>query len=110
MANPTPSTGAAQAKSNCVDRTLRVLIALKGHTITGISNKELADGLGETPVNISRALAYLESRGLATKLDNGRWSHSVAMLQIATAYSSQMASLTDRISEMNRRVAVGAMG
>lgn len=91
-------------------RTLRVLKVLKGHTITGISNKEIADGLGESAVNVSRALAELAEEGLATKLENGRWAHSVAMLQIATAHTSHMASLQDRMTEIQRRVAVGAMG
>jgi len=91
-------------------RVLRVLKALKGHSITGLANKELAEGLGESPVNVSRALAELEAEGLATKLDNGRWAHSVAMLQIAHAHQSHMANLQDRMTELNRRVAVGAMG
>lgn len=91
-------------------RALRVLKALKGHTITGLANKDIAEGLGESPVNISRALAELEAEGLATKLDNGRWAHSVAMLQIATAHTTHMANLQDRMTEINRRVAVGAAG
>jgi DNA-binding IclR family transcriptional regulator len=90
-------------------RALRVLKMLKGHTMTGISNKELIAGLGMNAVNVSRALSDLEAEGLATKLENGRWAHSVAMLQIATAHSSHMANLADRMSEINRRVAVGAM-
>jgi len=91
-------------------RVLRVLKALKGHTSTGVSNKELVEGLGESEVNICRALKELEAEGLAAKLDNGRWSHSVAMLQIATAHTTQMANLQDRMTEINRRVAVGAAG
>ena len=98
------------AKSNAVDRTLNVLKALKGHSITGISNKDLAAGLGMTPVNVSRALSALEVKGLAGRLDNGRWAHSVAMLQIAHAHQAHMAGLQDRMTEINRRVAVGAMG
>lgn len=91
-------------------RALRVLKALKGHAITGISNKELAEGLGESAVNVSRALAELEAEGLAAKLDNGRWAHSVSMLQIAHAHTTHMANLQDRMTEMTRRVAAGAMG
>lgn len=91
-------------------RALRVLKALKGHTMTGLSNKELAVGLGENEVNICRALAELEAEGLAAKLDNGRWAHSVGLLQIAHAHTTHMASLQDRMTEINRRVAAGAMG
>ncbi len=35
-------------------RVLRVLIALKGHTQTGLSNGEVAKALGESPANITR--------------------------------------------------------
>lgn len=90
-------------------RTLRVFKALKGHTITGLANKDIAEALGESPVNVSRALAELAEEGLATKLDNGRWAHSVAALQIATAHAAHMASLQDRMTEINHRVAAGAM-
>lgn len=91
-------------------RALRVLKALKGHTMTGLANKELAEGLGESPVNVTRALADLQEEGLVTKLENGRFAHSVAMLQIATAHTTHMANLQDRMTEINRRVAVGAAG
>ncbi len=91
-------------------RALRVLIALKGHAITGISNKELAAGLRESAPNISRALAELEAEGLATKLDNGRWAHSVTMLQIAHAHMTHVDNMQSRMTEMNRRIAAGAMG
>lgn len=90
-------------------RALRVLIALKGHSITGISNKELAVGLRESAPNISRALAELEAEGLATKLDNGRWAHSVTMLQIAHAHTAHIANLQDRMTEMTRRVVAGSL-
>lgn len=91
-------------------RALRVLKALKGHSITGLANKELAEGLRESPTNITRALQDLEAEGLATKLDNGRWAHSVAMLQIAHAHTVHMGSLQDRMTEMTRRIAAGANG
>jgi len=91
-------------------RTLRVLKALKGHTITGISNKEISEGLRMSAVNVSRALTELEAEGLAAKLDNGRWAHSVATLQMATAHMAHMDHMQSRMTEINRRVAVGAMG
>lgn len=91
-------------------RALRVLKALKGHVVTGISNKALEEALGESSVNICRALKELQAEGLAVKLDDGRWAHSVAMLQIARAYTDHMDSLQSRMTEINQRVAAGAMG
>ncbi|MGE4296961.1 MAG: helix-turn-helix domain-containing protein [Desulfovibrionaceae bacterium] len=90
-------------------RALRVLKALKGHSLHGLSNTELAQGLDETPVNICRALEPLVAEGLVTRLENGRYAHSVAMLQVAQAHANEMATAQDRLMEINRRVAAGAM-
>lgn len=90
-------------------RVLAVLRILKGHTLSGLANSEIARALDESPVNISRALAVLEAEGLVTRLETGRYAHSVAMLQIAQAHASEMARAQDRIMEINQRVAAGAM-
>ena len=90
-------------------RVLKVLKALKGHSFTGISNKELAEQLGVSSAHISRDLDDLIEEGMAIKLDNGRFAHSVQMLQIAQAYSNQVARLQAQINETNQRIAAGAM-
>lgn len=90
-------------------RVLKVLIALKGHTITGLSNQDLARGLNESPSAITRALQNLIEAGLAVKLDNGRFAHSVQMLQIAQAHAQHIVQLQNRISEVNQRIAAGAL-
>ncbi len=89
-------------------RVLRVLKALKGYSLTGISNGDLAKGLGESPANINRALNTLIAEGLAVKLDNGRFAPSVALLQIAQAHANEMAQAQQRINEINQRVLAGA--
>ena len=43
------------------------------------------------------------------KLDNGRFAHSIQMLQIAQAYSNQVARLQEQISETNQRIMAGTM-
>ena len=58
--------------SSSGSRILRVLKALRGHALNGVSNGELASALGESPANINRALNTLIEEGLALKLDNGR--------------------------------------
>ncbi|STQ91372.1 helix-turn-helix domain-containing protein [Iodobacter fluviatilis] len=90
-------------------RVLQVLKALRGHTITGLSNKDLADALGCSPATITRDMADLIDAGLVVKLDNGRFAHSIAMLQIAQAHAEHVAKLQDRITEINRRIVAGAM-
>ncbi len=91
-------------------RVLRVLKALKGHTVTGLSNSELAQALNESPANVNRCLNTLIAEGLAVKLDNGRFAHSVQMLQIAQAHAEHVVRLQDRMQEINRRISAGAIG
>ncbi|MDE4029510.1 helix-turn-helix domain-containing protein, partial [Glaesserella parasuis] len=64
-------------KINSTQRALRILKALKGRTLTGLSNKELADRLNESPVNITRSLQALIAEGLVVKLEEtGRFALS----------------------------------
>lgn len=64
--------------SSSGSRILRVLKALRGHALNGVSNGELASALGESPANINRALNTLIEEGLALKLDNGRFARRPA--------------------------------
>lgn len=89
-------------------RILRVLKALKGQTLNGLANGELARALGESPANINRALNTLIAEGLAVKLDNGRFAPGIALLQIAQAHANEMAMAQGRINEINQRVLAGA--
>ena len=57
-------------------RVLRVFKALEAHPLIGLSNKEIADGLGLTPTQVSRDLDDLIAEGLAVKLDNGNFAVS----------------------------------
>lgn len=90
-------------------RVLRAFKALKGHTVTGLSNTELAQLTQDSPSNITRAMQTLIEEGLAIKLDNGRFAHSVGVLQIAQAHAEHMARLTSRMQEINQRIAAGSM-
>ncbi len=89
-------------------RVLRVLKALKGHTVTGISNSELAQITGDSPSNVTRSLQTLIDEGFAVKLENGRYAHSVALLQIAQAHAEHMARITGRLHEITQRIAAGS--
>lgn len=89
-------------------RVLRVLKALKGHSLDGLSNGELAKALEESPANITRYLTTLVEAGLATRLDTGRYAPGMALLQIAQAHANEMANAQNRINEINQRVLAGA--
>ena len=94
------------ATSKKGSRILRVFKALEAHPIIGISNKELAEGLGLSPVHVSRDLEDLIAEGLVTKLDNGNFAYSVKTLQIAERFRQQQERLQSRIAEIGRRVGV----
>ena len=70
----------------------------------GIGNKEIADTLGFTAVQVSRDLADLIEEGLVQKLDNGNYAYSVKTLQIAENYRKQHERITARLNELNRNV------
>lgn len=92
------------ASSKKGSRVLKVFKALEAHPIIGVSNKEIADGLGLTPTQVSRDLEDLIAEGLVVKLDNGNFAYSVKTLQIAERFRQQQERLTARIKELNDRV------
>ncbi|WP_323175285.1 helix-turn-helix domain-containing protein [Neisseria cinerea] len=84
-------------------RLLKVFKALEAHPIIGISNKDIANGLGISPSSVSRDLEDLIAEGLATKLDNGNFAYSMKTLQIAERFRRQQEDLERRLAEVLRR-------
>lgn len=89
-------------------RALQILKILRGHTLTGLSNKQIAEALGAQPSAVTLSLNTLQEEGFVTQLENGRYAHSIAFLQIAQAHADHMARLQSRITELNARIAHGA--
>lgn len=85
-------------------RALRVLTVLKGRSTDGLSNKAIADALGESPSAITLSLNSLCAEGFVTKLENGNFAHSIALLGIAQAHANHMSKMSNRIIEINARV------
>lgn len=85
-------------------RVLKALKALRGHTINGLSNIELAKALGESPANITRYMDTLIDAGFATRLETGRFAPSVAFLQYAHATADELDRAAGRISELKARI------
>lgn len=84
-------------------RVLKVFKALDAHPIIGISNKEISDGLGLSPTQVSRDLDDLIAEGLAVKLDNGNFAYSIKTLQIAERFRQQQERIAARIKEIQDR-------
>ena len=97
------------ATSKKGSRILRVFKALEAHPIIGISNKELAEGLGLSAVHVSRDLEDLIAEGLVTKLDNGNFAYSVKTLQIAERFRKQQERLQSKVQEIGNRVDSGSL-
>ena len=89
-------------------RVLRVLKALKGRSLDGLTNGQLAEALNETPSAISLALNTLETEGFVQQLETGRYTHSVALLQIAQSHADHIARTQSRINELTARVSAGS--
>ena len=87
-------------------RLLKVFKTLEAHPIIGISNKEISDGLGISPVHVSRDLEDLIAEGLVVKLDNGNFAYSIRTLQIAERFRQQHERLQSKIAEIGNRVNV----
>ena len=98
------TTGGSSAR-----RCLRILKLLKGKTLDGLTNSEIAVSLGESAPNVCRALAVLEDEGLVHKLESGKWAHSVGMLQIAVAHARCMDEMERKLREINQRVLAGTL-
>lgn len=92
------------ASSKKGSRVLKVFKALEAHPIIGVSNKEIADGLGLTPTQVSRDLEDLIAEGLVVKLENGNFAYSIKTLQIAERFRQQQERLTAKLEETAERV------
>lgn len=85
-------------------RVLRALKALRGHTLNGLSNVELARALGESAPNISRYMDTLIEEGFVTRLETGRFAPSIAFLQYAMATADELNRASARIQEISARI------
>lgn len=94
--------------SPALRRGLRILKALKGKSLHGLSNGELAKALGESPANITRSMEVLVNEGMVQRLDTGRYAPGMQLLHIAQAFSNEMAAGQARIAELNQRVLAGS--
>jgi DNA-binding IclR family transcriptional regulator len=93
------------SQPTALHKGLRVLKALRGHTLNGLSNQQLVKATGLSPSGITRIMSALIDEGLAERRDDGRFSPSVAFLQAAQQHAIEIAQAQDRINEINRRIA-----
>ncbi|HFA7510618.1 TPA: winged helix-turn-helix transcriptional regulator [Neisseria gonorrhoeae] len=92
------------ATSKKAQRLLRVFLAMDAHPVIGISNKELSDGLGLTPSQVSRDIDDLVASGLVIKLENGNYAYGIKTLQITERFRKQQERLNARLQELENRI------
>ncbi|HEM7784615.1 MULTISPECIES: MarR family transcriptional regulator [Acinetobacter] len=92
------------ATNKSAEKVLRVLYALRGHYVFGLSNKQLSESLKETPVFITRALQTLEADGWAEKRDNGNYAPSIKAVRFAAACKEEHDRVQARMNEYNQRL------
>lgn len=88
-----------------VRNTLDLLALLPGHALQGLSNKELAAASGLSPPQVSRYIDVLVTKGLATRLETGRYAPGSRLLGMAVAHADELADASQRLHEIKQRVA-----
>lgn len=92
-------------------KVLDVFKAMKGKSLKGCTNGELAQLTGETPANVTRSLNTLIQAGLVEKNpEDGRFRYSSLMTNIATAHALEIDTATQRLIEIKQRTIAGARG
>ncbi|UIZ57801.1 MarR family transcriptional regulator [Acinetobacter sp. SCLZS86] len=86
------------------EKVLKVLFALRGNYIFGVSNKQLAESLNENPTSITRSLQTLEANGWAEKRDNGNYAPSIKAVRFSTACKEEYDRVQARIAEYKQRL------
>lgn len=89
------------------EKVLKVLKALRGYSLQGISNRDLAQKLNESPSQITRALQTLVSEGLAKKDENDLYTLGTSIIQIAKSHFNEVERAKARIAEIEQRTSVG---
>jgi DNA-binding IclR family transcriptional regulator len=91
-----------------IRKAASILRALKGRSLTGLRNKDLAAAAGLSPPEVTRVCAVLIEEGFVTQSETGAYSLSVSLLQIAAAHASEVGSAMSRIQELDQRVRAGS--
>ncbi|MFV5413877.1 helix-turn-helix domain-containing protein [Acinetobacter baumannii] len=94
------------AVNKSASKVLKVLKALRGHSLKGATNQELANQLNESPSTITRALQTLVKEGLAKLEQDGSYTMGTAFVQIAKSHNAEIERAKARIEEVEKRTAI----
>lgn len=94
--------------TSAISRTLSILSVLKGKTLHGMSNTDIAKATRIPAPSATRILAQMIADGFIMQYDTGRYALSVRMLSIAQAHADEMSRAQEKITELTQRVHAGA--
>lgn len=87
-----------------VRRAARLLMALAGHEVDGVSNSQLAAALGCNEGTSLRTLQVLADEGLAEQIAaTRRWRLGPRLVQVAVAFSQGVERAESRLTEVRQR-------
>lgn len=85
-------------------RILKIVMLLAGNEFNGLAPSDLAKALSTNPSNVTRDLANLREAGLAEMLpETGRWRLGPKLIQVAVAFTDNVARSADRMRELQQR-------
>ena len=85
-------------------RVLKVFKALQGNTLYGLSNKEIADIVGTTPVNVVRDIEDLISEGFVERTYDGRFRYGIQVLKISRSHENEFKKMRAHLDEVEQRI------
>lgn len=91
-------------KMNSATRVLRIIKVMQHRSYLGMSNKEIAEAIGESAVNVSRALAVLIAEGFVHKLTTNDFAFTPFFAQIATKHLAEIDFNIQRAEETKQRI------
>ena len=87
-------------------KVLKVLKAMRGHSLAGVTNQKLSQQLNESPATITSALQNFGQEGLAVQQEDGTYTLSAALVQMAKAHTTEVERAQARIAEIEQRTNV----
>ena len=97
-----------QMASNKGTRILKVFKALQGNAIHGLSNKEIAEIVGTSAVNVVRDLDDLIAEGLVERTHDGRFRYGIQVIKISRAHENEFKKMRTHLDEVEQRIGRGS--
>lgn len=97
-----------QMASNKGTRILKIFKALQGNAIHGLSNKEIAEIVGTSAVNVVRDLDDLIAEGLVERTHDGRFRYGIQVIKISRAHENEFKKMRTHLDEVEQRIGRGS--